>query len=175
MIHYKTNHFPHTAPILHSQAVRLTSSAVIEDGGALWVLGGRDKDLYVQSHTQIVRPGQPTVWGPDLTEETEFHCSSTLEDNTLMVTGGARKSNPDGSARTEVYSFTTQQWTRRADMNQRRMSHSCSTVWLDKSFDYVNGLIDMGGVTNSSVLSVMVAGGKFFYFHQLGPTGPSWS
>ena len=60
---------------------------MIEDGGALWVLGGVDKDLYPQLSTQIVRPGQPTVWGPDMTEETDGHCSSTLEDNTVMVTG----------------------------------------------------------------------------------------
>ena len=159
MIHYQTTHPPHTAPILPSQAVHFTSSAVIEDGGALWVLGGGDKDNYVQSSTQIVRPGQPTVWGPDMTEDASFHCSSTLEDNTVMVTGGMRRSDLTGSARTEVYSFTSQQWTRRGDMNQRRGWHSCSTVWLDSSSPPVSGII-AGTVTNSSVLSVVVAGGE---------------
>ena len=136
-----------------------TSSAVIEDGGALWVLGGTDKDLYAQSSTQIVRPGQPTVWGPDMTEETVGHCSATLADNTVMVTGGGRRSAPTGSARTEVYSFTTRQWTRKGDMNQRRMIHSCSTVWLDRSDIPVNGII-ASTVDISSVLSVVVAGGE---------------
>ena len=150
---------PHTAPILHSQAVEFSSSAVIEDGWALWVLGGLDKDLYVTSSTQIVRPGQSTVWGPDMTEGTTVHCSATLEDNTVMVTGGARRSDPGGSARTEVYSFTTQQWIRRADMKQRRLDHSCSTVWLDSSDNPFSGVIGYG-VHNSSVLSVVVAGGE---------------
>ena len=132
-----------------------TSSAVIEDGGALWMLGGTDKDLYAQSSTQIVRPGQPTVWGPDMTEETLGHCSATLEDNTVMVTGGRSRSGPTGSARTEVYSFITQRWTRKADMNQIRMQHSCSTIWLDGHADS-DSIIDTGA-TNSSVLSVVVA------------------
>ena len=137
-----------------------TSSAVIEDGGALWMQGGTDKDLYAQSSTQIVRPGQPTVWGPDMTEETLGHCSATLGDNNVMVTGGRRRSNSFiGSDKTEVYSFTTQLWTRRADMNQRRLSHSCSTVWLDSSSDPLYGIIAYT-VDNSSVLSVVVAGGK---------------
>ena len=87
MIQYQTNHFPHTGPFLHSQAVMVPSSAVIEDGGALWVLGGVGIDLYVQLSTQIVRPGQPTVWGPNMTEVTAFHCSAVRDDNTVIVTG----------------------------------------------------------------------------------------
>ena len=136
-----------------------TSSAVIEDGGALWVLGGVDMNLYVQSSTQIVRPGQPTVWGPNMTEVTVWHCSVTLEDNTVMVTGGQRRgSGHGGSARTEVYSFTSQQWTRREDMNQRRLDHSCATVWLDSS-DAFYGIL-ASGVDDDSVLSLVVAGGE---------------
>ena len=153
-----SHHSPHTTPILPFQAVQYTSSAVIEDGGALWVLGGLGKDD-VQSSTQIVRPGQPTVLGPDMTEVTFGHCSSTLADNAVMVTGGSRRSDPDGSARTEVYSFTTQSWTRRGDMNQRRWLHSCSRVWLDSRSDPLKGIISQY-VDNSSVLSVVVAGGE---------------
>ena len=80
MIHYQTNHSPHTIPTLNSQAVKSPSSAVIEEGRALWVLGGGDKDLSVVSSTQIVRPGQPTVWGPDMTKNAMWHCSVTLEE-----------------------------------------------------------------------------------------------
>ena len=122
-------------------------------------MGGRNKDLHAQSSTQIVRPGQPTVWGPDMTEVTLGHCSSTLADNTVIVTGGRRRSDPGGSARTEVYSFTTQQWTRKEDMNQRRLWHSCTTVWLDSHSHPSYGIIG-GAVDNSSVLSVVVAGGE---------------
>ena len=116
---------------------------------------------YAQLSTQIVRPGQLTVWGPNMTEETWAHCSATLADNTVMVTGGRRKSARDGSARTEVFSFTHRQWTRSSDMNQRRVSHRCSTVWIDSN---PHSIIEYGiigkRVTNSSVLSMVVAGGK---------------
>ena len=37
------------------------------------MLGGEDKDRNLQLSTQIVRPGQPTVWGPNMTEVTELH------------------------------------------------------------------------------------------------------
>ena len=124
-------------------------------------MGGEDKDRNLQLSTQIVRPGQPTVWGPDLTEETAMHCSATLEDNTVMVTGGRKRKSLGGSARTEIYSFTTQQWTRMSDMKQRRADHSCRTVWLDTVPERVTefGIISHT-VTNSSVLSVVVAGGE---------------
>ena len=145
-------------PILHFQAITSPSSAVIEDGGALWVLGGGDKDFSLVSSTQIVRPGQPTVWGPDMTKNAMWHCSVTLEDNRVMVTGGQRRWRGGGSARTEVYNFTSQQWTRRADMNQRRMWHSCSTVWLDSSGGFYGILAS--GVDDDSVLSLVVAGGE---------------
>ena len=145
--------------LIPSQTAGLTSSAVIEDGGALWVLGGHDKNGLPQSSTQIVRPGHPTVWGPNMTEETMMHCSATLANHTVMVTGGGRRSAHGGSARTEVYNFTTQQWERREDMNQRRLGHSCCTVWLDRSSDPKLGIISQR-VDNSSVLSVVVAGGE---------------
>ena len=146
-------------PILHFQAITSPSSAVIEDGRALWVLGGGDKDFSVVSSTQIVRPGQPTVWGPDMTKNAMWHCSATLENNTVMVTGGERRgSGHGGSARTEVYSFTSQQWTRRADMNQRRMWHTCAMVWLNSRSDFYGILAS--GVDDDSVLSVVVAGGE---------------
>ena len=61
-------------------------------------------------------------------------------------------------------------------MNQRRMSHSCSAVWLDSSGDPLTGVIDPT-LTNSSVLSVVVAGGEsllvlyFLYVWQLALNG----
>ena len=135
------------------------------------MLGGQAKDGISQSSTQIVRPGQPTVRGPNMTEVAMSHCSATLGDNTVMVTGGGRRSDAiTGSSRTEVYSFTSEQWTRRVDMNQRRMGHSCSAVWLNSGDDPFTGVIDPT-LTNSSVLSVVVAGGEshFLYNWQRAP------
>ena len=105
-----------------------------------------------------------TVWGPNMTKEAWDHCSATLADNTVMMSGGMRKSARGGSARTEVYSFTTRQWTRREDMNQRKFSHSCSTVWIESNPHSINEYGIIGNrLTNSSVLSMVVAGGEPLY------------
>ena len=137
------------------------SSTVIEEGQGLWVMAGISRNKRALSSTQIVRPGQPTVWGPNMTEETTGQCSATLGDWSVMVTGGQRRSNLGGSDRTEVYNFTSQQWTNKTAMTQRRARHSCTNVWLDPYHDSVNsnGIITTS-VTNRSVLSVVVAGGN---------------
>ena len=123
------------------------------------MLGGQDIDSDVQVSTQIVRPNQPTVWGPHMIEAICGHCSATLADNSVMVTGGFRRRDPGGSARTEI--FKNQQWTRREHMNQRRVDHSCSTVWIERNPVTAAELgIIAPRVTNSSVLSVVVAGGE---------------
>jgi hypothetical protein len=129
---------------------------VIEDGQAMLVVGGSDADRYGQSTTQIVRHNQPTLPGPNMTEWAAWHCSTTLLDGSVIITGGQRHSNPDGSARTEMLSFTTREWSRLSNMGQRRFWHSCTQVWLDPdNNDILNGL-----VTKTSVLGVVVAGGK---------------
>ena len=86
-------------------------------GDTLWVMGGVDKDLHLQSGTQVVRQGQPTQWGPSLTEAGVGHCATTLQDNSVILTGGRIHGNMDGSARTEVYNSSTKVWQRRANMN----------------------------------------------------------
>ena len=146
--------------VLYSQAVQFPSSAVIEDGRALWVLGGYDKDKHLRAITQIVRPGQPTEWGPVLTEEALGLCSTSFANRSVIVTGGKKRSTPSGSNGTEVYSFSTKKWSTKAQMRQKRSAHSCGPLWLDPNPDlYLNGII-ASTITNSSVLSVVVAGGK---------------
>ena len=100
-------------------------------GDTLWVMGGADKDFYIQSGTQVVRQGQPTQWGPSLTEAGGAHCATTLQDNSVILTGGRTDSNLTGSTRTEVYNSTTRVWERWANMKQRRYGHSCTSVWVD--------------------------------------------
>ena len=121
------------------------------------VLGGRNVE-HVLSCTQIVTPGQPTRPGPHMTEAADDHCSTTFQDGSVIVTGGQRRSNPYGSAKTEVYNFTTGKWQQLQDMNQRRIFHSCTQVWL--SPDNLHGDVLSGIVKKTSVLSVVVAGGK---------------
>ena len=144
-----------------NQERELASTAVIDGGSAMWVMGGLDADSTHHFTTQVVRNGQPTTWGPNLTEATYGHCSVTLGDGSVITTGGNRTSTPSGSPRTEVYNFTSKLWTRKADLRMRRFNHSCTQVWLNMENPDVNGIVQTGSVSNNSVLSVVVAGGKF--------------
>ena len=127
----------------------------------MWVIGGRYNDSYIQSGTQVVRQGQPTQWGPSLTENGIAHCATTLQDNSVILTGGRTQSNFTGSARTEVYNSTNGVWERRADMRHKRVSHSCTNVWVDQYPPY-EGVIAWDQ-SASTTLSVVVAGGWCSY------------
>ena len=61
---------------------------MIEDGRAMLVLGGGDASSHILATAQIVRPGKPTELGHAMTEETLGHCSTTLTDGSVIVTGG---------------------------------------------------------------------------------------
>ena len=104
-----------------------------------------------------MRPGHPTELGPGMTESAGMHCSTTLQDGSVVVTEGRRKSGKLGSAKTEIYNFTTREWSQRANMKQRRFWHSCAQVWLSQ--DDPNSDFLAGYVRSTSVLSVVVAGG----------------
>ena len=147
----------------YTQATRLASTAVIEKGQALWILGGENASYDPQIITQIVRSGMPTERGPDMTEIAVGHCSVTLEDGSVIVTGGLRRSNVDGSSKTEIYSFKTKKWSKKRDMKQRRLWHSCTQVLLRP--DEPNSHILSPIVTNTSIISIVVAGGKLSVFH----------
>ena len=130
-------------------------------GDSLWVMGGGAKEdghLYMQSGTQVVRQGQPTQWGPSLTEAGKFHCATTLQDNSVILTGGRTQSNHDGSARTEVYNSSTGVWERKSNMKQRRYSHSCTSVWVDPHPTHEGVIAWEESAT--AILSVVVAGGR---------------
>ena len=131
---------------------------MIDDGRAMLVMGGMPDRHHFQSSTQIVRPGQPTQPGPDMTEGADGHCSTTLQDGSVIVTGGQRPSNYEGSARTEVFNFTTKEWRQVQDMRQRRAYHSCTQVWVTP--DNPDSDILYGYVSNTSVVTIVVAGGK---------------
>ena len=149
-----TGDTPHLTTIL--QAVLFASSAVVNN--SLLVLGGMTADRQLLATTQLVRPGQPTVQGPDMTEGKVFHCSATLEDGSVIVAGGMTESNPYGSTLTEVYNATTLQWERRGGMQHGRLDHACASVWLDPHPAVDDGIIARY-VDSQSVLSVIAAGG----------------
>ena len=115
--------------------------------------------------TQVVSQGQPTQWGPNLTEAGDNHCATTLQDNSVILTGGETQSNRFGSARTEVFNSTTKMWERKADMKYRRTDHCCTNVWLtpDPSISISTGVIAQY-LRDTSVLSVVVAGGKMILY-----------
>ena len=138
------------------QGVYAASYTVV--GDSLWVMGGGDKDTYIQSGTQVVRQGQPTQWGPSLTEAGAYHCATTLQDNSVILTGGRTQSNITGSARTEVYNSSTGVWQRRSNMKQRRYGHSCTSVWVDQH-PSAQGVIAWEE-SATAILSVVVAGGR---------------
>ena len=152
-----------------TQERELASTAIIEAGRAMWVMGGLDADSTWQITTQVVRDRQQTIWGPNLTEATYGHCSVTLEDGSVLTTGGRRESTPSGSPKTEIYNFTSKLWSRKADLRMRRYNHSCTPVWLNTEDPDVNGIVQTGSVTNNSILSVVVAGGKFLLWKSLKP------
>ena len=140
-----------------SQEVKHASSAVVEDGQALLVLGGEDAQNHLLSSTQLVRPGHPTQPGPGLTGGVAMHCSVSVEDgNKILMTGGAR--HGDISAKAEVLDYAQSSWHSIASMNQARADHSCAQVWLSPNDPYSDIL--SGAVGNSSVLSAVVAGGE---------------
>ena len=140
------------------QAVKYASVSTIDNGRAMIVMGGVHDVHHALSTTQIVSPYSPTRAGPQMREWTIGHCSVPLGDNKIMTTGGQRQSQRYGSNVAEILDLQTGQWEERGRMRQHRAQHTCQTVWLDK--DGRGGDIFYGAVTNTSVLSVVVAGGK---------------
>ena len=113
---------------------------------------------YIAS-SQLIRHGQSSLQGPDMTGPRAGHCSATLEDGSIIMTGGLTP-NADGSSLTEVYNATTLQWERRSDMKHRRMYHACTSVWLNQHPKLGKGFLDADLWTSGNVLSIMVAGGE---------------
>ena len=135
---------------------------------SLLVVGGLTADLHILSSSQQVRPGQPTVQGPHMTEGRMAHCSATLEDSSVIVAGGMMRSNRYGSNLTEVYNATTLHWERRGGMQQGRFHHACASVWLDPQ-PAVGASIIATLVDSQSVLSIIAAGGGMVLHYTTNP------
>lgn len=141
------------------QAVACASAVVVNN--SLLLIGGASKDESYRNSTQQVRHGQQAIqWpGPDMSEERVHHCSTLLEDGSIIVTGGKTLQNKKGSNMTEVYNSTTHKWERKADTNQGRYGHACASVWLNPEPELGKGILAYT-VTANSILSQVIAGGK---------------
>ena len=141
------------------------SVAVVDDGKAMLVMGGMDTNHFLSS-TQLVRPGHPTQPGPSLTGVVTSHCSVALQGDQVIIAGGQRQADRGhGSDVVEILNTSSRQWTKTGSMKHSRLDHSCGQVWLDP--DDPLGDILSGTVTNTSVLSMVVAGGKAGYIYSL--------
>ena len=134
------------------------SASPIHDGRAMIVIGGADGHEGL-STTQIIIPGTSTRYGPQMREVVVGHCSVSLEDK-VMVTGGSRDKQ-DGTDVAEMLDINTGEWEDMAKMNYPRYLHTCTTVWLNQPPDTDGDIFNYGRVTNTSVLSVVVAGGEY--------------
>ena len=142
------------------------SVAVVDDGKAMLVMGGEDAHHHALSSTQLVRPGHPTQPGPSLTGWVASHCSVALQGDQVIMAGGQRHADRGhGSAVVEILNTSSRQWTKTGSMKHSRLLHSCGQVWL--SPDDPDGDILSGLVSNTSVLSMVVAGGKAGYIYSL--------
>ena len=139
------------------QGIWSASASVIEEGKAMLIIGGELENNSVYLGTQIVRPGHPTVQGPAMQEWAKQHCSTSLGDDRILVTGGKRMTQPYSSDQVEILNTKTGVWTQVSRLQQQRAQHSCTSVWL--SPDDTNILRGVAG--NSSVLTGVVAGGIF--------------
>ena len=110
----------------------------------------------VQKNSAPGFPPTPPGGGAVHGTRTPLQCATTLQDGSVIVTGGVSETH-FGVAKTEIYNSTTKMWERKADMKQRRMKHSCANLWVDP-LPEADGIVP-SQLTPTSVLSVAVAGG----------------
>merc|ERR1719319_1212971 len=85
----------------------LAASSKIHQGSSLWVLGGIDKYGYGQKDTITLEHGTWRV-GPPLTSYRTGACAVTLNNGTVILTGGTNGTNLDS---VELFSFHSMTWT----------------------------------------------------------------
>ena len=81
---------------------------------SLLIIGGvtNNGEESFTNKIQVVRRGRPTTpWlRPDMPEGRARHCSTALEDGSIMVTGGITLNNKQGSKSTQVFDSKTLIW-----------------------------------------------------------------
>ena len=87
-----------------------------------------------------------------------------------MVTGGQRHKQSGGSDVAEILHVESGHWEVVGKMNNPRIVHTCTTVWLDQHSPD-GDIFNDGVVHNTSVLSMVVAGGKHYFLGAKAPLG----
>lgn len=134
------------------------STAVVENGKTMWVLGGviLFKINENQFSIQEVRPGQDTVISEvKMTDNIIYHCSTTLWDGSVMVVGGMR-GNPKyaWSSISEIWNFTTKSWSAHIHTKVAIVYPSCSQIFVRQDPDFpfaVEHDPDNGGILTAVV------------------------
>ena len=129
------------------------------------VMGGMGDQNNALSITQIVMPGSSTRYGPQMRKRVFGHCSSSLQDK-VMVTGGRRHKQLGGSDVAEILHVESGHWEVVGKMNHPRYQHTCTTVWL-KQHGLGGDIFNGGLVDNTSVLSMVVAGGEHYHSYNI--------
>lgn len=134
------------------------STAVVENGKTMWVLGGVIffKTGEEQVSIQEVRPGQDTVISEvKMTDTINLHCSTTLWDGSVMVVGGMRGFPPySWSSISEIWNFTTKSWSAHIHTRVPLWHPSCSQIFVRQDPDcpfVVEPYPDNGGILTAVV------------------------
>ena len=143
------------------QEISFASVSPIDGGRAMLVIGGEDAQHSVTWTTQIVRPGSKTKQGPDMRMSVGGPCSTELPGERIFITGGGRRTQPGGSDVAEILHLQSGEWQDVGRLNNARMYHTCTSVWVNQH-GTAGDIFNKGVVTNTSVLSVAVAGGNYF-------------
>ncbi len=110
-------------PFNMTDARFLASSIVINEGKVLWITGGRDRSYTKLNTSNYVNVVGGSNIGPDLPTQLSSHCILTVNDSTVMVTGGVWRLEA-----TWYYTFESGVWTSGPNMIYGRHAHVCGAL-----------------------------------------------
>ena len=119
-----------TTPVATMSKKRMYAASVVV-GNKLWITGGSDDTYVTIKSTEFVDPVTGTVEpGPDLPQETCWHCMVMINSSTAMLIGRFALRVPNPRDRTWFYNFDNQErgWIRGPDLNVRRFSLACGVL-----------------------------------------------
>ena len=122
---------------------RAYPSAIMINATNIWVTGGLfyENGYELTSTTDIIDAEYKThVRGPELPIKLQRHCALSIDENTVMITGGFVTTglpNWVASSSTFFYHFDTNQWSKGPDLNVARGEFGCSLLSKSNGESYV--------------------------------------